>query len=1397
MENNGLSENKYKFSIIMTVYNSQDYLDESIESVINQGLDFKENVQLILIDNGSVDDSKNICRKYFEEYPSNIMVLSKQHMKISDVRNLGLDYARGEYIGFLDAGDYLSENALREVNDFFNKYSDETDVVAIPICNLDDEKLSDEQNSKFNKTEVIDLNESPNTLQLSISSTFIRHDSFKENFKTDLICSEDVLLLYKILLEKKTLGILNSSCYYLRETDDINQDVNALQFKKEFYNERLEKFHLDLINYCRSTDGNVPQFVQHMLVNDLESVVCHENLFMCDDENEEKELLDNLNEISNCFDKDFLLNNDDIPDFLKYFFYNLSEDDLKVEFERNNVLLKSGDLVIDKLRSHKLWLNDVHLKGNDLYLSGSFSSYFDNDNIAIEGVKVLKNGEKVAFASSYIKSLSGSDVVYLSKPIHYQYHFDLKVPFTSEDSKIMLKLIYHKNADKTDFSDENTISFYLNIDFSSRTTFSSENNCLFNDSYKIVFEENVFKVHEIFKFAIVIAVYNTENYLNECIDSIINQTIGFKENVQLILVNDGSEDDSEDILQDYQNKYPENIIVISQENSGQASARNNGLDYVQAKYVNFLDSDDYLEENALKEVFEFFEEHQDETDVVSIPIQFFEKNESPHALNGKYEGESRVVDLNEEPNFPQLSSSSAFFKSDVVARFNFPTNVIFSEDVILINKILLEKKTLGLVNSTKYFYRKRFDESSTIDTVSSKKEYFTDKLKDYFLYLFDYAKSNEGHIPKFLQYTLAYDLQWIFHQDLSILNKREREEFWFYLKEVTRHIDIDAIVNNRFIRNSFARNFFIAIKEDDFHHEIQENNVLIKANNRVLDQLSNHRLWLDIVELRDGFLNISGFFNGLFNDSYISCEAIKKHAGNVQRFYGKSVRYTSRPNLEFLSETFQFRYNFDITIPVYANERSQIQLRMNYHKDGDNTNFSEDNLVSVYLLIEFAAHAKLSKLSNYKVNGSNLLYFENNTFYFIPTTLKDIYKKEKSNIESIREEMKTVGDDKKQKYKDAIRLRTVYLYTYPLFKLLHRNKQVCLFEDRIDIADDNATHLFKYANKVKDKAKKYFVLSKESKQLAKVSKMGKVLKQNSFKHRLMMFHTDKIISSHPYESVINPFYSYENNERFLYAGLLNYKIYFLQHGVTLGNISSWMSKFDKNLSLITTVSDLEHDSFLEEGYGYDESIIKKLGFPRFDNLKSNENKQILIIPSWRKYLRNNKKFFINSDYYKNITSFLNNSELANIKNKGFKIVFKPHWELMNNIGDSDERYFDLLDIPDFIDVSIDDSYQDLFNNSSVMITDYSSVFFDFAYLKKPLIYYQPHDDYHYDKGYFDFDIHGFGDVVGSEEELVDKLKYYIDNDCQLEDKYIQRVDDFFIFTDRNNCKRVYDWIYEH
>lgn len=1277
-----MKNDNFKFSIVMAVYNCRDYLNKSIDSVINQNLDFEDNVQLILVDDGSEDDSYDICTDYKEKFPENIVVLSQNHRGVTESYKLGIKFACGQFIGFLNGDDCLSDDLLSELLDFFN--------------------------------------------------------------------------------------------------DSCND-----QFKKGYYFDRLDEFHLSLIDFYNSKYGYIPYFVQYILLNDLKKIIENDDLFMCDSFEEKEELFSKLKRILTNIDDEIIISND-FKDSLKYFIFKIKYGNVCFEMDNNDILLKANDRIISDFNNPELNITGVDLKENNLIISG-FN--YNHDDLTIVAIKKYENCDFELYCGDYVDD-PFLDVKYLSEVQDYK-SFILKVPLDNANSEISFKFINFKDGNQTNYRDDNLVIYSPNIDFSLNSSYFKK------DLFEIIWANDKIHVKSLFrfKFSIVMAVYNTQEYLNEAIDSVIHQTIGFKDNVQLILVDDGSKDGSLDILNDYKEEYPENIVVLSQENAGQATARNNGLKEVNAKYINFLDSDDYLDLNVLNKVWDFFETNQDKTDIVAIPIQFFGKQDSPHILNDKFE-ESRVIDLQKEPNNPQLSSSSAFFKSDVLEKHKFPTDVIFSEDVILINKILLDNKFLGVIDEPEYFYRRRFDESSTIDTVSRKKEYFTPKLKNYFLYLFKYAESKEGSVPYFLQYTLAYDLQWIFHENLSILNSQEVEEFWFYLNQVVSYIDDDVILYHDYIKNEVIRFFFLSVKKNDLHTEIKGSNVLIKAGEYKLANLATHNIWLDIVDLREGELNISGFLNTVIDRKFLSFEAVKNQGGEIKTYVGKMVKYTSRQDRVLLDKPFQFMNNFDISIPIEKNEQSFIKFRFNYHKDGDNTNFAEDNVVSAYVDIHFTTHVKLKELSNYKANDSNILYFKDNVFYLLPSSFRNIIQKEKENMALIEESLKEVNNLQVAKtYDEIIHLRKIYLLTLPFFKVYKKFRKIYLFQDRIDVADDNAFHLFKYARTRHDGVKKYFVLSKKSKQY---NKIGNSLEHGSFKHKLMMLHADKIISSHPYETVINPFWNYENDQRKLIAGLLDYKIYFLQHGVTVGNISSWMSKFDKNLSLIVAASEKEAESFLEEGYNYDESIIQTLGFPRFDNLKNIENKQILFIPTWRKNLRGNKNAFVNSVYFENINSFLNSSKLFDLMDKGYKIVFKPHQELVNPIDDeSDERYIDLFDIPDDVYVSYDESYQDLFNNSSILITDYSSVFYDFAYLKKPLIYYRPVEDYHYDEGYFDFETMGFGEIIKTEDDLFGKLNDYIENDCKMEEKYRKRVDSFFKFTDKNNCKRVYDWILKH
>ena len=150
-----------------------------------------------------------------------------------------------------------------------------------------------------------------------------------------------------------------------------------------------------------------------------------------------------------------------------------------------------------------------------------------------------------------------------------------------------------------------------------------------------------------FLFSVIIAIYNTARYLDDSIGSILNQTLGF-ENIQLILVNDGSTDNSEEICLKYQKLYEENLIYKKIKHRGVSKARNEGMKLAKGKYINFLDSDDKWDYQAFTLVLNFFENHKT-VDYVAGRIKFFEAKNNYDSLDYKFY-KTRIVNLTKDYN---------------------------------------------------------------------------------------------------------------------------------------------------------------------------------------------------------------------------------------------------------------------------------------------------------------------------------------------------------------------------------------------------------------------------------------------------------------------------------------------------------------------------------------------------------------------------------------------------------------------------------------------------------------------------------------------------------------------------------------------------------------------------
>lgn len=363
-----------------------------------------------------------------------------------------------------------------------------------------------------------------------------------------------------------------------------------------------------------------------------------------------------------------------------------------------------------------------------------------------------------------------------------------------------------------------------------------------------------------FIFSIIMAVYNTEKFLTEAIESIINQTFPF-EKVQLILVDDGSNDGSDEICKVFADKYPENIIYLYQENSGQAAARNNGLEYASGKFLNFLDSDDKLELNVLEEVYLNFVKFGDEIDIISIPRYLFGVTEGPMYLNYKY-NENRIVDIFREYDFPITSISASFVRRNALSE-KFNTQVIISEDSLLLNKTLLKKCKFGVVGSCNYFYRKRSEQNSTIDTKKIQKEYFNIRMELYFKELINESLEIYGEVLKYIQNVLMYDLRWLFEQntEIGVLNKDESEEFYNHIYDVLQYVDDDIILSSKL--NNFLKYNALEFKYDKSHFDFIsiDDDLLINWGGEFFDKLSNYKFIITDLSLEGNNLFLKGFFN--------------------------------------------------------------------------------------------------------------------------------------------------------------------------------------------------------------------------------------------------------------------------------------------------------------------------------------------------------------------------------------------------------------------------------------------------------------------------------------------------------------------------------------------------------
>ena len=900
-------------------------------------------------------------------------------------------------------------------------------------------------------------------------------------------------------------------------------------------------------------------------------------------------------------------------------------------------------------------------------------------------------------------------------------------------------------------------------------------------------QENIEECGYTYKFSVVMPVYKVEEYIREAVDSLINQTIGFEKNIQLILVDDGSPDKSGEICDEYKEKYPDNIIVIHKENGGVSSARNAGLQYITGRYVNFLDSDDKVSANAFASVYKFFSQNEEYIDIVSIPITLFEAQSGPHILNYKFDKGTRIINLRNEYTSVQLSLASSFIKLSKAKQLEFDTNLSVAEDAKEIARLLIDKQHLGVVTGCKYNYRKRTgDNLSALQNSSGSKNWYLSSMQHFSLWVYNFYTKNLGYIPFYVQYTIMYDIQWKiktpdFPKDL--LTDKEKEEFFEILKQIIIQTDDKIIMEQKSIYIEYK--YFLMFLKYNRHADIlpRRHSALLAYNNTNIKYMEDNLTQIDFIELNNSRLKIEGYMVSLgdknIDEIFLLVNEEEIKADLIERTRDKFS----------LGNLISWITAFSAEIPLNKANKSEDLFKIQVC-----CKISGDIIVKKKSLTfgQFTPIVRELKNSYWFKDGYKLTT-DGNTIY-----LKSIEKHR--FINHAKAEYKLLRELWKKKKTPGARRAVAARLAYYLLKPFKR-KDIWLISDRINKADDNGEAFFRYMAKKRDrKVKYYFAINKNSPDMTHLKKIGKVIDFARWRYKFYLLFGGITISSHADDIYIKPF---QTTTQF-YKDLLHEKKYvFLQHGVIKDDLSDWLNKYNKNFDLFVTASNQEYNSIFDCKYYYNKNQIILTGLPRHDFFENSSKKYITVMPTWRKYFTQynlqkgtwiQKEGFINSQYYLFYNNLLNHPDLlSEAKKHGYTICFMPHPNMQSALN-----LFEKNDSVIFFDLS--KSYREIFAESDMMITDYSSVAFDFAYLRKPLIYCQFDSEkffsgeHTYTKGYFDYERDGFGEVETTLEETTERIIEYIKSSCALKEKYLNRIDSTFAFNDKNSCERVYNAI---
>ncbi|MBR4728056.1 MAG: CDP-glycerol glycerophosphotransferase family protein [Clostridia bacterium] len=366
-----------------------------------------------------------------------------------------------------------------------------------------------------------------------------------------------------------------------------------------------------------------------------------------------------------------------------------------------------------------------------------------------------------------------------------------------------------------------------------------------------------------------------------------------------------------------------------------------------------------------------------------------------------------------------------------------------------------------------------------------------------------------------------------------------------------------------------------------------------------------------------------------------------------------------------------------------------------------------------------------------------------------------------------------------------------YGFFFVLSRFTKKYRDLWLFSERTLDARDNAWLLFRHLRTAHPEIPCAFVIDRESPDYEKVRAIGKTIQPGSFEHNLAFAAAGVKISTHIMGFAPDR-YRFAILDRYL--SLVKGKKVMLQHGVT-GNLPAELRFPRARLDLLVCSTVPEYEMVCRD-FGHPAGVAQLIGMCRFDQLFSPHEikRQVLIMPTWRKTLKDlDAEAFLQTDYYRCINGLLSDARLLSIlETYDLKAVLYLHFALQHR-SSLFRAGSDRVEIRTIHDADI----QGLLKESQLLITDYSSVQFDFAYMEKPLLYWQFDEEAffstQYGRGQFDYRRDGFGPVIDTADTapVLDFVEAEARNQMQMLPEYKERSKICFAEKRGDHCEQTF------